>query len=77
MTKNDFYKLFAERLNISNAELNENTELDSFIEWDSYGVLDIMVMTDEVFQVSLDAKDFRAMKTIGDLMSKLGASNFE
>jgi len=77
MTKKDFYNLFAERLNISNAELNENTELDSFKEWDSYGVLDIMVMTDEVFHVNLEAKDFRAMKTVGDLMAKLGASNFE
>jgi acyl carrier protein len=77
MTKQDFINLFADRLGITETGLTEDTELASLLQWDSYGTLDTMVLADEIFHVDIPADEFKKMKTIGDLIAKIGNEHFE
>ena len=76
MTKQDFYKLFAEKLQVAN-NFNEETRLDLMSEWDSWAKLEVMGMIDEKFNVNLNADDFKDLLTLGNLMSKIGEQKFE
>lgn len=71
MTKQDFCKLFAEKMQVENI-LNENTPLELFNSWDSWTRMDVMVFVDQIFKVNLTAKDIMEVKTLGDLMAKIG-----
>jgi len=74
MTKQDFYKLFAEKMQVEN-NLNEKTPLDTFNSWDSWTRMDVMVFVDQTFKVNITAKDIMEIKTLGDLMKKIGPDN--
>jgi acyl carrier protein len=76
MTKQDFYKLFAEKMQVEN-NLNEGIPLETFNSWDSWTRMDVMVFVDQTFQVTLTAKDIMEVKTLGDLMHKIGDQYFE
>ncbi|MES2376890.1 MAG: acyl carrier protein [Bacteroidota bacterium] len=77
MKKQEFIDLFADRLVITDNDLNENTKLDSLVQWDSYGVLDVMVLVEDTFNVDVPVEEFEKMQTIGDLMTAIGTANFE
>lgn len=76
MTKNDFILLFAERLQIANDGLTEDTILKSLDGWDSWTSLELMTMVDESFQVVLTSDDLSEIVTIGDLIKKIGEPKF-
>ena len=76
MTKQDFYKLFAEKMQVEN-NLNEETPLELFNSWDSWTRMDVMVFVDQTFKVNLTAKDIMEVKTLGDLMIKIGNQHLE
>lgn len=77
MTKTEFIDLFAERLQVKNSNLKEETRLDSLEEWDSWNRLELMTMVDESFQVNLTAQDLNEIITLKDLIKKIGEQKFE
>jgi acyl carrier protein len=77
MTKTEFIDLFAERLQVKNINLTEETRLDSLEEWDSWNRLELMTMVDESFQVILTAQDLNEIITLKDLMQKIGEQKIE
>ena len=76
MTKQEFYKLFAEKLQVAD-NLNEETILDDMSEWDSWAKLEVMGMVDEKLKVNLTADDFMEVHTLGDVISKIGFHKFD
>jgi len=76
MTKQDFYELFAEKMQVAN-NLNEDTPLESFNSWDSWTRMDVMVFVDQTFKVNLTANDIIEIKTLGDLMNKIGKQYYD
>jgi acyl carrier protein len=76
MTKQDFYELFAEKMQVAN-NLNEDTPLESFNSWDSWTRMDVMVFVDQTFKVNLTANDIMEIKTLGDLMNKIGKQYYD
>ena len=77
MTKQEFYKLFANEVGLTNTDINEETEFESMEEWDSWAVLVTMKMADESFNVNLTGDDFKKMKSLKDLMTQIGIQKFE
>lgn len=71
MTKQEFYKLFSEKMQVEN-NINEETSLELFNSWDSWTRMDVMVFVDQTFKVNLTATDIMEVKTVGDLMKKIG-----
>lgn len=53
-------------------ELAPETVLADLEEWDSLAMMATMAFLDKTFGVKVGLKDFRAMKTLGDLMAKAG-----
>jgi len=71
MTKQEFFKLFSEKMQVEN-NINEETSLELFNSWDSWTRMDVMVFVDQTFKVNLTASDIMEVKTVGDLMKKIG-----
>ena len=76
MEKQGFYQLFAERMQVEN-NINEETPLEYFNSWDSWTRMDVMDFVDQTFKVNLSSNDITEIKTLGDLMTKIGNQYFE
>jgi acyl carrier protein len=76
MTKQEFFKLFSEKMQVEN-NINEKTSLELFNSWDSWTRMDVMVFVDQTFKVNLSANDIMEVKTVGDLIEKIGNKHIE
>ena len=66
----DFIENLAEALEIDDAsELNENTVFEEIEEWSSLGVLEVITMISNVYDVILSPKEMRTVKTIEELVN--------
>jgi len=61
----NFYAQLAELLEVD--EVRRDDELDDFENWDSLGILEVRVMIDEEYGVTIDSKEFKRLNTVGDL----------
>ena len=71
MTKNDFLNEMIEVLQ-TEEELSFDTVLADLEEWDSLSVMATMAFLDKSFGVKTTMKDYKEMKTIGDIAKKAG-----
>jgi len=76
MTKQEFYNLFGEKLQLKD-KLNEETRLDTMSEWDSWAKLEILTLIDEIIKVNLTGEDLMEVQTLKDLTDKIGSQHFE
>ena len=66
----DFIENLAEALEIDDAsELNENTVFEDIEEWSSLGVLEVITMISNEYDVILSPKEMRTVKTIEELVN--------
>lgn len=77
MTKREFIDLFVEKLEIVEGDVNTETLLTSINEWDSMGHMVVIGLVSENFNVKITANDLKAIKTMGDLINKIGCEQFE
>lgn len=77
MNKQEFLSILAVEFNVSNDSLNETNLLEAIPNWDSMSILIIMSMVDERFGLTLTADDFAEIKTIGDLLIKIGPEHIK
>lgn len=61
----EFYSKLAEILEVD--EIRREDELDDFDEWDSLGVISVLSMIDENYNVLISNKELRSVETVGDL----------
>ncbi|EIB36882.1 acyl carrier protein [Campylobacter jejuni] len=71
MDKNEFLKAVAEILMTDANSLTEETELNSFKEFDSIGYLEITMLLEVKLGIEIVPSEIRALKTVKDLL-KLG-----
>ncbi|ELE7161788.1 acyl carrier protein [Campylobacter jejuni] len=71
MDKNDFLKAVAEILMTDANGLTEETELNSFKEFDSISYLEITMLLEAKLGIEIVPSEIRALKTVKDLL-KLG-----
>lgn len=71
MNKEEFLTQMQDVLQ-TDEELTFDTVLDDLVEWDSLSVMATMAFLDKEFGVKTTMKDFRDVKTIGDLAAKAG-----
>ncbi len=66
----EFIENLAEALEIDDAsELNENTVFEDIEEWSSLGVLEVITMISNEYDVILSPKEMRTVKTIEELVN--------
>lgn len=65
MSKEEFVQEFAELL--ENEEITENTIFSELDEWDSLAALSTISTIDDEFSVTINNKDLRSVKTVGEL----------
>lgn len=71
MTRDEFLKEMVEVLQTED-ELSLDTVLADLDEWDSLSVMATMAFLDKSFGVKTTMKDYKEMKTIGDIANKAG-----
>ncbi|EJP6846736.1 acyl carrier protein, partial [Campylobacter coli] len=71
MDKNEFLKAVAEILMIDANSLTEETELNSFKEFDSISYLEITMLLEAKLGIEIVPSEIKALKTVKDLL-KLG-----
>ncbi|MGH2266689.1 acyl carrier protein [Campylobacter taeniopygiae] len=71
MDKKEFLKAIAEILMTNENNLKEETELNSFPDFDSIGYLEITMLLEKELKIEVNPSEIRSLKTIKDLL-KLG-----
>ena len=71
MTKDDFLKEMVDVLQTED-EITLDTALADLDEWDSLAMMATMAFLDKAFGVKTTMKDYKDMKTIGDIATKAG-----
>lgn len=71
MTNEEFLSKMQDVLQTED-ELSLETVLDDLAEWDSLSVMATMAFLDKDFGVKTTMKDYKNMKTIGDIAQKAG-----
>jgi acyl carrier protein len=69
MTTKEKINLIEEALELEPDTLNENTELDSLIQYDSMGKLSLIVLADEEFEKKLTGEQINEFKTVQDVLN--------
>jgi acyl carrier protein len=73
--KNKLYQSFANALNISVNQVNDNLAYQSIAEWDSITHMILISQLEEDFDVSIDTEDVIDMSSVAkgqEILSKLG-----
>ena len=76
MNTQDFLLKLQEELE-EEVTLKPETNLKSLESYDSLALLTIIAFVDENFNKKVEAKHFKDIKTIDDLMMVIGKENFE
>ena len=71
MTKDEFLTEMVEVLQ-TEEEISFDTVLADLAEWDSLSIMATMAFLDKDFGVKTTMKDYKDMKTIGDIAKKAG-----
>jgi acyl carrier protein len=71
MTKEDFLNEMIDVLQ-TEEEISFDTILTDLDEWDSLSIMATMAFLDKSFGVKTTMKDYKEMKTIGDIAKKAG-----
>ncbi len=71
MTKDEFLTEMVEVLQ-TEEEISFDTVLADLAEWDSLSIMATMAFLDKEFGVKTTMKDYKDMKTIGDIAKKAG-----
>lgn len=66
-----FIDLFREVLEADGKEITLTDKFREYEEWDSLAYLSVIAMIDEEFDVQIEGKDFKELKTIEDLINAI------
>jgi len=66
MQETEFIEFFKEALEIDD-DLTLETKIEDIYEWDSIGILTIIGMADEDYDLELDPQDLEGVNTLNDI----------
>ncbi len=70
-----FVEFFKETLEIEDREVNLLDEFREFDEWDSLGLLSVIAMIDEEYDVIIESNTFQKLKTVGDICNYIRSNS--
>ena len=68
-----FFDKLADLLGVEPEEIQSESRLDSFDEWDSLGALTVVSMVDEDYGVTVMSEELARLSTVGELWQKVQA----
>lgn len=68
-----FFEKLAELLGVEADEVQAESTLDSFDEWDSLGALTVVSMIDEDYGVTVLSEELARLSTVGELWQQVQA----
>lgn len=68
---NNFIENFKETLDIEDRELNMSDEFREYEEWDSIANLSVIAMIDVEYDIIIENKEFKTIKTLQGLWDKI------
>lgn len=71
MTNQEKMENIADLLDLEVEEINEDTILSEYEEWDSVAILSFIALMDEEFGRAVKGAEIRALKTVKDLMDMM------
>ena len=71
MTEKEKISLLEETLEVDEGTLNSEMLLEEIDEYDSMSKLSIIVMMEDEFGKRLTSDDFKAFKTVGDILNAM------
>lgn len=71
MTNQEKLEHIAEILDLEVEEINEDTVLCEYEEWDSVAILSFIALMDEEFGKAVKGAEIRALETVKDLMDMM------
>ncbi|MBQ8147381.1 MAG: acyl carrier protein [Lachnospiraceae bacterium] len=71
MTNQEKLEHIAEILDLEVEEINEDTVLSEYEEWDSVAILSFIALMDEEFGKAVKGAEIRALETVKDLMDMM------
>ncbi|MCH5252244.1 MAG: acyl carrier protein [Lachnospiraceae bacterium] len=71
MSKEEKWEVIADMLEMEPEELREDLALEELETWDSVAILSFIAYVNEKFDKFLHARDFKDIKTIGELAEML------
>ena len=66
-----FFEKLAELLGVEAGEVQAESVLDSFDEWDSLGALTVVSMIDEDYGVTVLSEELARLSTVGELWQQV------
>lgn len=76
MKKADFFELLKDTLELENADIDETTVFAELEDYDSMGVMSIIAMADEHFEVKFSSDQLKTMSSVKRLMELIGEEKF-
>ena len=70
-----FFEKLAELLGVEADEVQADSALDSFDEWDSLGALPVVSMIDEDYGVTVLSEELARLSTVGELWQRVQAGH--
>ena len=70
-----FFEKLAELLGVEADEVQADSVLDSFDEWDSLGALTVVSMIDEDYGVTVLSEELARLSTVGELWQRVQAGH--
>ena len=70
-----FFEKLAELLGVEADEVQADSALDSFDEWDSLGALTVVSMIDEDYGVTVLSEELARLSTVGELWQRVQAGD--
>jgi acyl carrier protein len=77
MKKPEFLELLKDALELENVNLTEETVFAELDDYDSMGVMSIIALADEHFDVKFSSEQLKTMTSVKKLMELIGYEKFE
>ena len=71
--KNKVYEIVAGICNVEVSEVNENSTVGDFPQWDSVGHLSILSSVEEAFDISFEPEEMMEMEDVKDIVAAVNA----
>lgn len=76
MKNSEFFELLKDTLELDKVELTEETIFAELEDYDSMGVMSIIAMADEHFEVKFNSEQLKSMTSVKRLMELIGNEKF-
>lgn len=77
MNTQEFIDVFVEELEIEDTKVTLETKLETLEEWDSMGVMVFIGLVSDKFDVKITNQEIKELKSVNDLVEKIGADKFQ